>query len=161
MAKKNPFIQQLRDMGVTDYQRKKLRNLMRELEENDYYEEIASTNKELLGENVRPMTLSYETALRLLQYNVYGNIQEVIESYGQAIMYIEQGTTQEFEDYLDRFADELQDIGITVTKDMLREADLENAQYLYSEFRKYEAMGDSGGMYATKRKLKNELGVAK
>lgn len=161
MAKKNPFIQQLRDMGVTDYQRRKLRNLMRELEENDYYEEIASTNEELLGENVRPMTLSYETAVRLLQYNVYGNIQEVIEKYGQAIMYIEQGTTQEFEEYLDKFANELQDIGITATKDVLREADLENVQYLYSEFRTYEAMADEGGMYATKYKIKKELGIGK
>lgn len=158
MAKKNPIIQELRDMGVSDYERRKLREVIRELEENDYYEQIADLNQEVLGENVIPMTLSYETALRLLQYNVYGNIQDIIVEYKNAIKNVDQGTTTEIEDYLDRFANELQDIGIAVTKDDLRDIDLENIQYLYTEFRKYEAMGDNGGMYGTKRKIELELG---
>lgn len=160
MAKKNPFIQQLRDLGVTDYERRLLRNLQKEYEQKNAYSEIERLNYSLMKERVKPVTLNYENAVRLLQYNMYGNIREVINAYQQGLAYVDQGTTSEYEDYIERLAEELQDVGITVaTPSNLKKANLGNIEYWYSEYKKYEANGDSQGMSKAREHIEAEIGA--
>ena len=160
MAKKNPFIQQLRELGVSDYERRLLRNVQREYEKGDVYSDIERLNYSLMKERVRPITLNYENAVRMLEYNIYGNIREIIKSYEQGIMYVNQGTTSEYEHYVERLAEELQDVGITsATPQRLKQANLANIEYYYSEFKTYEQNGNSTGMSKAKAKIEVELGA--
>ena len=160
MSKKNPLIEELRDLGVTDYQRRKLRELEREFQESGAYKKIEEANLELMGERVRPVTLSYETALRLLQYNMYGNIKGIIKEYKNALMLIDQGTTKEYEDYIYNLANELQDIGVTnATPERLKEADLKDIEFWYSEYKKYEDSGNVAGMQHARGKIEALLEV--
>ena len=158
MAKKNPLIQELRDMGVSDYERRKLRELAREYEAGDTYSKIEKLNKELLGERVSPVTLNYETALRLLEYNVYGNIREIIADYKQAKMYVDQGTTIEYEAYIDKLYNELVDIGVQgITKGALKDSNLATVEYWYSFYKQYELMGNGYGMEKAKTELEKAI----
>ena len=158
MAKKNPLIEELRELGVTDYQRKKLRQLEREFQESGAYKQIEETNLELMGERIRPVSLSYDTAVRLLKYNIYGNIDSIIKEYQTAIMYVNQGTTKEYEDYINKMAEELQEIGIyNATPEKLKDADTKTVEFWYSEYKKYENTGNSGGMHHAREKIISTL----
>lgn len=158
MAKKNPIIQELRDLGVSDYERRKLRELARDYEADNTYSEIERLNQELLGERISPVTLNYETALRLLEYNVYGNIREIIADYKQAKMYVDQGTTTQYEQYIDKLFNELVDIGVQgITKDNLKNADLATVEYWYSYYKQYELVGNEAGMKKAKGELEKAI----
>lgn len=159
MAKKNPFIQELRELGVTDYQRRKLRELQKEYEESNAYKKIEETNLELMGERIRPVSLSYETTIKLLNYNIYNDINSILKDYKQGITLVEQGTTKEFEEYIKKLADELQEIGVyNATKDRLKDADLEDVEFWYSEYKRYEDIGNAGGMQYSREKIIGILG---
>lgn len=158
MPKKNPLIEELRDLGVSDYERRKLRELSRELEAGDTYATIEQLNKQLLNERVRPVTLNYETAIRLLKYNVYGSIQEIVEEYKTAKMYVEQGTTKEYEEYIDKLYNELKDVGVEgVTPSALKSSNLTNVEYYYGRYKYYEEIGNKEGMEWAKGKIEEEL----
>ena len=160
MAKKNPLIEELRELGVNDYQRRKLRELEREFQESGAYKKIEEANLELMGERVRPVSLSYETALRLLQYNMYGNINGIIKEYKTSLMLIDQGTTKEYEDYIYNLANELQDIGVTnATPDRLKEVVLKDIEFWYAEYKNYENSGNGGGMQHSRGKIEALLEV--
>lgn len=154
MAKKNDFLQELIDMGATESQLKELRNIQSIYKEKDIYSKIEKTNNELLGERVKPLTLSYETAVRLIKYNVFSNIQGVLDSYKNAILLVDQGSTQQFEDYTNKLAEELQDIGAyNATPEKLRRTKLDELEFWYSKYRKYELAGHIGGMQYAREKI--------
>lgn len=141
------FLRELKELGATDSDIKQLNQLKNKMEGNDLYDKIGKMNEKLMGERVRPLTLSYETAVRLLKYNVYSNVKAIISSYNSAILLVEQGTTAEYEDYLQKFSEELQDAGIhnAITAN-LRKANLENIEFWYSKYKEYENMGNGQGM---------------
>lgn len=160
MAKKNPLISELREMGVTDYQRRKIRELEKEYQSADAYKKIEQLNYELLGERVRPVSMSYDTAIKLLKYDIYGNIQSVIKEYENALLLVEQGTTKEYEDYINSLSEELQDIGVpNATPDKLRNADLKSIEFWYSEYQHYQDSGNEGGMFYTRGKIEGLIEV--
>lgn len=160
MSKKNPLITELREMGVTDYQRRKIRELEKEYQSSDAYKKIEQLNYELLGERVRPVTMNYDTAIKLLKYNIYGNIQSVIKEYQNTLLLVEQGTTKEYEDYINSLAEELQDIGVTnATPETLKSADLKGIEFWYSEYQHYQDSGNEGGMFYTRQKIEGLLGA--
>lgn len=132
---------------------------MKRLEEEDAYSRIASLNEEVLDTLIRPSTLNYETAVRLIEYGVRENIDEVIQDYQQALTALEAGTTTEIEDYLFRLSGELQDYGIRATPDMLRATDLEELNYLYSRLGWYKEQGDNNGVNKTIVRIKKLLGI--
>lgn len=159
MAKKNPFIEELRELGVTDYQRRKLRELQKEYEESDIYKRIEKANQALLGERIRPVSLNYETTIKLLNYNIYNDINSILKDYKQGITLIEQGTTKDYEDYVNKLADELQEIGVyNATEGNLKDADLKDIEFWYSEYKRYEDIGNAGGMQYSREKIIGILG---
>lgn len=159
MAKKNQFLEELRELGATESQLNQLRQLKNEFEENDIYSTIEERNAELLGESVRPITLSYETALKLLKYNVYGNIQDIIKEYGNAKLMVEQGTTAEYEDYVKSFADRLQQYGVyNATAENLKSANLAEIEEWASIYDKYEAMNNDKGMEIARYNITRIIG---
>lgn len=160
MAKKNPLISELREMGVTDYQRRKIRELEKKYQSSDAYKKIEQINYDLLGERIRPVSMSYDTAIKLLKYNIYGNIQSVIKDYENALLLVEQGTTKEYEDYINKLSEELQDIGVpNATPDKFRNANLNNIEYWYSAYKRYEDIGNEGGMFYARGKIEGLLEV--
>lgn len=157
MASKNPFIQELKDLGVTNEQLEQLKELQKRYEDSDAYSKISKANSNLLGEPIRPMTLSYETAYRLMEYNVYGSIQQIIEQYENALILIDEGTTQEYESYISKLAEELQEIGvINAIHSKLKSSDLKKIEFYYAIYKKYEAGNNQGGMSYARQKI-NEL----
>ena len=158
MARKNPLIEELRDLGVSDYERRLLRQLSQEFERGDVYSGIEQLNRQLLDQAIKPVKLDYNTAVNLIKYGGY-TVDEVIQQYKGELSAYKQGTTSSYEDWLERFTEELQDIGVTnATKENVRNADRGRLEYLYGRFRHYEFTGDLNGMEKTIRQIENELG---
>ena len=158
MAKKNPLITELREMGVSDYYRRKIREIGKEFQETGAYEKIEQMNYELMGERIRPVTMNYDTAIKLLKYNIDGNIQSAIKEYKNALLLVDQGTTKEYEGYINILAEELQDIGVTnAAPETLKSADLKGIEFWYSEYQHYQDTGNEGGMFYTRQKIEGLL----
>lgn len=138
----------MRELGVSDRDRKQIRKLMREYEERNAYNRIEALNRGLVGNRVRPQTLNYETVMNLLEYNIYDNANEIIDRYKQELDYLDKGTTSKFQNYLDNLIDILDDIGISntqVIRDMSKE-ELDNIEYLLERYNAYKDTGNVGGM---------------
>lgn len=141
---KNSLVQQLRDLGVSDYERRQIRELSRFYEDNDLYREIASKNKEILGENTYPITLNYETAVRMIKYGVVDNVKALIDEYKQAKLMIMNDTTIEIEKTLDNLIQELQDIGVVnATRETVSSSDIGFLQDQISRYNKYNSSGEN------------------
>lgn len=154
MANKIDYLKELQDLGVTQSQIKQIDELREVYNKNKLYSKIEKANEQLLGERVRPLSMSYETAYRLLQYNIYGNVDNIIQQYENAILLINQGTTAEYEDYVSKLAEELQDVGIyNATTSALKDTDLSKVEDLYKQYKNYEATNNRGGMINTREKI--------
>ena len=139
---KNSIVQQLRDLGVSDYERRQIRELSRFYEDNDLYREIAEKNIDVLEENIYPITLNYETAMRMLKYGDV-NARVLIDEYKQAKLMIMNGTTVEIEKTLDSLIQELQDIGVVnATRETVDSSDIGFLQEQIARYNKYKASGE-------------------
>lgn len=142
---KNPLIEELRNLGVTDYERRLLRELDKKLRASDIYNRAEDLNIKLLGQASRPASLSYETAVNAIKYGGY-TARDLISEYKEEAKNVQSGTTSEYERYLEKLAEELEQIGVPTTVDNLRRADIGRVEYHLAEFRRYEAVGNDIGM---------------
>lgn len=142
--RKDINISRLRGLGVTDWQRRKLRELMREYEAYDLYSHISRLNNQLLGYGVTKQYLNYETAASMLEQGVYANINELLKDYREEKKNIEEGNTSEYSNYLQDWCDKIKEnFGIDVTPDYLdREVDMPSLEYFYGVYKQYEDMGN-------------------
>ena len=159
MQSKVNWLQELKNLGATDEQLKQLKNLQDLYKSNDTYNKIEKLNKQLLGERVRPVTISYENAYRMLNYNVYNTIQGIIDEYRRGYSLVEQGTTSEFQNYINTLAEELQDIGVyNATVSSIQPSMLEDIEYYYTMYKRYEDTGNSNGMSYAREKIISIIG---
>lgn len=145
--RKDIDVSRLRDLGVTDWQRRKLREVMREYEAYDLYSHISRLNNQLLGYGVTKQYLNYDTAASMLEQGVYANIDELLKDYREEKKNIEEGNTSEYTGYLKDWSNTIKEyFGIDVSPEHLdREVDMPSLEYFFDVYKRYE---DSGNSYA-------------
>lgn len=116
--KRNPYIQQLRELGISDYERRKIRELEKRLQEKDFYSTIKERNRAFFQEEVGLLELNYQNLITHIKYGS-GNVRQVIKEYEEELRAVEQGTTVDIERYSERRALELQELGLPVTQEQV------------------------------------------
>lgn len=147
MARKNEWLEKLRDYGANDYQLRKLRRLARQFEEDDIYEKIGKYNEKILDTYIRPTDINYENVFNAMDF-FNKDIKDVIADYEKQFRYIQEGTTQEATNYYNRIEEELKDYGIfsVFAVKYLAENDFVNFQILLDlldKLKKYDEIADT------------------
>lgn len=124
------YIDELRGLGATEKELKELRQLQQQFENEDLYTKIEQENKRVLGEAIRPAEISYETAYNSVKYGAVGNVSQYNQSYKEEAKAYKSGTTVDINQSYESMVDTLNDMGLDITVDELRDI-RENNPTLY------------------------------
>ena len=103
---RNTLIKTLRELGVSDSERREMRELARELQNENFYKNVEQINREVLGDSITRTQLNYENMLRNMSYSGK-SFKEVLEDYREEQRNVEQGTTSSVESYFQAVSSDL------------------------------------------------------
>ena len=162
MAGRNKLVAYLRDLGVSDWERRQLRELGKLYNNTNAYNEIRQLNYQVLDSRQAPMELTYESIAGQIEYGGK-TVKEILGEYRQQIYDYHQGSTTAINDFVTNRLDYLRnnfsyDSNVVSDKNVI-DAYIDNANFrekfdtYYMEVEKYNESGDNAGAYYWYNKL--------
>ena len=148
---RNTLIKTLRELGVSDKERKEMRELAKEFEAQNVYKEVDKINQQVLGESIRPATLNYENMIRTMSYTGK-DFSEILDEYRETLRNLESGTTNEAQQYYQNVVADLERLGFYVSNETIQNIDqnglLDELIERIIFLQRYETISNKGGVRA-------------